>query len=507
MRPVWTVIAVFALGAAAGAGGAVATATSDDVSHQQARLAARSVLPSATFRAGSPPSGAFFTAQNRTDAIANGVPAPASGPIFTANQPVQGISAVIPAGHGQWWALADNGYGTRETSADWQLPIYRMDLGLGTGTPSGAEDGAAQRPAQVHSVEDGLRPDGGHRPAAVHLQRVARRPSPPPAGPTRPPGCSPGSTSTRSRSRSTTAGTFWIGDEFGPFVLHADRQGRLLGATIAAPGVKSPQNPTLNVLAGERPTVAQSRGLESMAIDPARKHLYPMFEGAVGDDNPQDLRILELDLRTHRFTDHFRRLRLEMPGAKVNLSTLTLVGGAPAYPGTTPPTGTGGESAAELTAVNSHQFLVVERDSNGDALAAPRFKKIFLLDTAGVGNGGYVDKTAARRPDGRPRPRAARRRRRLLPVPVQHHRVRARRQPRHDPDRERQQLPVLQRPVAQPHQRAHRAAGTGRQRVHPHQARPAARRRSADRHALTTDTPSGTTRDVGVCTRLHGDRQ
>jgi hypothetical protein len=105
------------------------------------------------------------------------------------------------------------------------------------------------------------------------------------------------------------------------------------------------------------------------------------------------VRILELSLRTHHYTHNFKRVRLEMPGAKVNLSNLTLVGGALAYPGTTPPTGTGGQSAPELTAVNSHQFLAVERDSNGDGLAAPRFKKIFLLDTDGVVNGGYVKKT------------------------------------------------------------------------------------------------------------------
>ena len=57
-----------------------------------------------------------------------------------------------------------------------------------------------------------------------------------------------------------------------------------------------------------------------MAIDPSRRHLYPMLEGAVGDDDPQDVRILELDLRTHRFTNNVRRVRLEMPGAKVNLT-------------------------------------------------------------------------------------------------------------------------------------------------------------------------------------------
>jgi hypothetical protein len=391
MRPLWTVIAVFVLGAAAGAGGAAAIATPDNVSHQQARLAARSVLPSATFRAGSPPSGAFFTATNRTDTAANGVPAPATGPVFDS-QPVQGISAVIPAGHGQWWALADNGYGTRDTSADWQLSIYRMNLGLGTSTA----------PQVLETV---LLSDPNHH---VPWKTVCD----PTVGTDLPPftfnvlpTTKPAACGTDPAARLLTgfdfdpesieidrAGTFWIGDEFGPFVLHTDRQGRLLEAPIAAPGVKSPQNPTLDVAAGEQPTVAQSRGLESMAIDPSRKHLYPMFEGAVRADDAADVRILELDLRTHRYTNNFKRVRLEMPGAKVNLSTLTLVGGALAYPGTTPPTGTGGESAPELTAVNSHQFLMLERDGAGDAVTAPRFKKVFLVDTANVGNRGYVDK-------------------------------------------------------------------------------------------------------------------
>lgn len=72
-----------------------------------------------------------------------------------------------------------------------------------------------------------------------------------------------------------------------------------------------------------------------------------------------------------------------MPGAKVDLTALTLVGGALAYPGATKPAGTGGESAAEITAVNAHQFLLVERDSAGDGITAPRFKKVFLLDRRG----------------------------------------------------------------------------------------------------------------------------
>jgi hypothetical protein len=388
----WVIIPVFALGAAAGASGALAAATSHDaVSEQQAKLAAFSVLPSSTVRAGSPESGAFLTAQNRLDAAANGVAAPATGPVF-ANQPVQGVSAVIPAGHGRWWALADNGYGTRETSADWQLVIYRMDLGLGSGaTPRVLRTVVLSDPHKYVPWKTVCDPTEG-----VDL---------PPFSFNVLPATKPAACGTDPTARLLTgfdfdpesieidsAGTFWIGDEFGPFVLHADRHGRLLEAPIPAPGIKSPQNPTLNVLAGERPNLAPSRGFENMAIDPNRRHLSLMLEGAVGDDDPQDLRILDLNLRTHHFTHNVRRLRLEMPGAKVNLTTLTLVGGAPAYPGTTAPTGTGGESAAEMTTVNSRQFLVVERDSNGDGVAAPRFKKVFLLDTKRRGHHGYVAK-------------------------------------------------------------------------------------------------------------------
>jgi hypothetical protein len=392
VRPAWTVIAIFALGAVAGAGGAVATATSDDVSHQQARLAARSVLPSATFRAGSPPSGLFFTAQNRLDAAANGVAASATGPSYFDNQPVQGISAVIPAGHGQWWALADNGYGGRDNSADWQLPIYRMDLGLGTtGTPQVLQTVLLSDPQKYVPWKTVCDPTVGADLPPFSFNVL--------------PATKPAACGTDPAARLLTGfdfdtesieigpdGTFWIGDEFGPFILHADRHGRLLEAPIAAPGVKSPQNPTLDVLGGKEPNVAASRGFESLAIDPSRQYLYPMFEGPVGDANQQNLRILQLSLKTHQFTHHVQRLRLEMPGGRVNLSTLFLIGGARAYPDAVAPP-PGGESAAELTAVNSHQFLVVERDSNGDGLAAPRFKKIFLLDTDGVGNGGFVKKT------------------------------------------------------------------------------------------------------------------
>ena len=385
-------IVVLAVLAAAGIAGTVSAASSSEVAtHQQALLAARAVLPAATFRAGSPPSGGFLSTANLTDAATNRVVAiPASTTLFT-NQPVQGVSSVVPAGDGQWWALADNGYGTRGNSADWQLALYRMDLGLGESrVPTVLETVLLSDPAR-------------HVPWKTVCDPTAGTDLPPftyNVLPAAVPAACGGDPAARLLTgfdfdpesvQVARDGTFWIGEEFGPFVLHADRQGRLLDAPIAAPGLKSPQNPTLDVLAGERPTVAQSRGFEGMAISPDREYLYPMLEGAAGADDPQDVRILQLDVRTHVFDSRVRLLRLEMAGAKVDLSVLKLVGGTAAYPGAAKPSGAGGQSAAELTAVNENEFLAVERDGLGDGLAAPRFKKIFLLEDSDD-NGEHLDK-------------------------------------------------------------------------------------------------------------------
>ncbi len=385
-----TVVALAAglVGVAIGAGGAAAMSGAPPL-RQQAALVQRSVLPAATFRAGSPPSGAFFTAQNRTDAHNNGVDPAAGGTYFTS-QPVQGFSSLIPAGDGTWWAMADNGYGGRDNSADWQLVIYHIDLRFGNTA------GPVVLSTVVLSDPDRQVPwtivcDPSHGTALPPFSFNVLPAAPPSACGTDPAArVLTGFDFDPESLEIGPDGTFWIGEEFGPFLLHVDRSGRLLGAPIGAPGVKSPQNPTLDVLGGEKPNLAASRGFEDLAISPDRTRLYAMPEGPVVTDDPQDLRVFTFDIRRQRFNGGVSKVRLEMPGQKVNLSTLTLVGGAPAYPGSTAPT-ISGESAAELTAVNSHQFLLVERDSAGDGLPAPRFKKVFLLD-AKEAQGGFLTK-------------------------------------------------------------------------------------------------------------------
>lgn len=113
----------------------------------------------------------------------------------------------------------------------------------------------------------------------------------------------------------------------------------------------------------------------------------------MADDDAQDLRIYVYDIAKRAFTDRFFKVRLEMPSQKVNLASLTDGAGARVYPGEVAPPA-GPVAIGELKAVNDPQLLMIERDSHGDELTTPRFKKVFLLDTSRAAQrGGYAVKT------------------------------------------------------------------------------------------------------------------
>jgi hypothetical protein len=357
-------------------------------------LTGRAVLPADTFRAGSAPSGAFFGAGDRTSAANNGLTLPATGPAF-AHQPVQGISAIIPTGTpGEFWALSDNGYGARNNSADFELFVHRVkpSLAVGAASPGGVEVlGGFGLSDPWHKVSWKIVCDQtGTELPPFDFNAL---PATPPAL------CGPAS------ARRLTGfdfdpesvqigadGTFWFGEEFGPFLLHTDRAGRLLEAPIPVPGARSPQNPTLKVAAGERPTVNGSKGFEGLGISPDRSVLYGLLEGATVDDNPGDLRIYRYDIKRHRFSGRYR-YRTELPAAVVNTATLKLADGSLAYPGdVAPPATTGKSSIGELTVINDRQAVIIERGPGGDYPNLSRQRGVYLVTFGRTADGGLVEK-------------------------------------------------------------------------------------------------------------------
>jgi hypothetical protein len=379
---------------AAAAVAAVSVPAEDRGSRHHAALVARSVLPSASFRAGSPPSGSFFSAAERETAAANGIPGPATGP-YLAEQPVQGFSSMVPAGDGTWWALADNGYAWRTNSADFQLVIYRVD-------PRWSDPGGPQlRETVVLHDPDRRIPwkivcDPAHG-APLPALSFNELPLPPPSC-----GSEPGARVLTGFDLDPESlvlapdGSFWIGEEFGPFLVHLTADGRVLEPPYGVPGVRSPQNPFLNLAQSARaegPTVAASRGFEGVAISPDGSTLYALLEGPLSGDDARDLRICIFDVPRRAFADAFLRLRLEMPGQQVNLADLTDLSGAQVFPGAAAPPA-GPVSIGELKAVNDRQLILIERDNHGDGVVAPRFKKVFLLDIPEAAReGDFVGKT------------------------------------------------------------------------------------------------------------------
>ncbi len=228
-------------------------------------LTARATL-SADYLAPGPPSGAQATP-------ANGRQGPFAG------QVIPGFSGVVANGDGTFWAMPDNGFGTKANSKDFLLRLYLVKPAWETS--SGGR--GAIRVKSFISLRDPDRRigfpivNGGTRArlltgADFDIESVVR----------------------------LADGTFWIGEEFGPFLLHVDRSGRVLSAPVPFVGGKSPDNPTLGTA---QPVVPRSRGFEALAGRPDGRRLYPIVEGALTTDPVKRRRLVyEFDTSRERYT-------------------------------------------------------------------------------------------------------------------------------------------------------------------------------------------------------------
>jgi hypothetical protein len=365
--------------------------SSQQYSHSQ--LVGRAVLESGTFRPDSAASGAFFSAADRTTAINNGVAvetnvaAPALG-----NQAIQGFSALIPAGEGEWWALTDNGFGARANSADSELWINKVKpsfapAGDGSVTITGGfglSDPKSYVPWKI--VCDSTK--GTDLPNFDFNKLPIEKPALCGAGSDRK---LTGFDFDPESLQIAADGTIWIGEEFGPFLLQVNTKGELLQPPVPLAGVKSPQNPTIDLASSEQPTLASSRGFEGMGISPDRTKLYPITEGARTGDDQNDLRVSEFSIPRNRYTGRYWKVRLELRSAAVNATTLKKSDGTPAYPGAVAPPA-GFNAIGEFTMINNNQAIMIERDNGGDAPNPPRFKKLFVVDLGRTSN-GYASKT------------------------------------------------------------------------------------------------------------------
>jgi glycerophosphoryl diester phosphodiesterase len=246
--------------------GPASGAEHDGGTHLAATLAGRATL-SADYLAEGPPSGAAATP-------ANGRQGPWDG------QVIPGFSAMVDNHDGTFWAQPDNGFGAKGNSADFLLRNYLVRPQWDTGS-RGSGDGQIKVLdfIEYNDRNDVLDFEIVNEDTDERLLTGA-------------------DFDIESLVRAAD-GTFWVGEEFGPFLLHFDEDGTLLEAPYEFPDGKSPGNPYLEP--GEKPNVGGSRGFEAMAA--GGRYLYPVVEGALADDADVRRRwIYQFDTRRGEYT-------------------------------------------------------------------------------------------------------------------------------------------------------------------------------------------------------------
>jgi len=275
------------------------------------------VMPPGAFRAG-PPSGQFDDAGRR-----------AAAPRFDS-QPVQGVSSIKPGPTGgAWWALSDNGFGNKWNSSDYRLCVYLFEV-----TPRTAA-GADSRTALQAVIE--LSDPAKNFPWRLTDESTPER-------------LLTGADADPESLVAMADDTFWIGDEFGPWLLHFSVDGELLGPPVELPdNLRSPDHPLVIAHADEA-RIAHSRGFEALDLAGDGKTLVAILEGAVAGDPPQQRRVQRYDTGAAKW----------LPGTLIyELDTDTM-------------------SVTDMSRIDGNRFVVIERDDlRGDAAKA---KRVYSID-------------------------------------------------------------------------------------------------------------------------------
>ncbi|CAM3639771.1 esterase-like activity of phytase family protein [Castellaniella denitrificans] len=359
-------------------------------------LQGHAVLPAASFVA--PPADApadlkvagKYTSGVRVDAPgsvmglsadrATGIALPVQGQVR------QGHSGVKAMPDGTVWVLTDNGFGSKANSMDAMLYLnqYRIDWQAGTLAPLGTvflRDPDRKIPFRI-----------------VHEDTPARYLT---------------GSDLDTESFQPIGGHFWIGDEFGPYLVKTDRSGKVLalfetqvdGRTVRSPDHYAVASPGAPGQTYQGVALKRSKGFEGMAASRDGKFLYPLLEGPVWDektrtweqaDGKTALRILEFSVADERWTGRSWLYPLE--GAD--------------------------HAIGDFNMIDATTGLVIERD-NGEGTpdwacapgadtktcfsSLPRFKRVYKIELSDANAGkavrklAYVDLLAIQDPDKKAR--------------------------------------------------------------------------------------------------------
>jgi hypothetical protein len=347
-----------------------------------ATLVGHAILPAATFVA--PPadapeslriSGKYTSADRHRVTELGTVPGmdgirPTNLALPFEGQPVQGFSGIAAAGDGTYWSLSDNGFGNQLNSVDTALMLHHLAFDWAAGT--------------VDRMETIFLSDPNFMvPFPIVHEGTAER-------------YLTGADFDIESIQPVEDG-FWIGDEFGPYLVHVDLNGVVLGVygtMVGETAVRSPDHPAIALPAN--PTaplpnfnIKRSGGYEGLALSPDGEHLYGLLEGPIYvdgavemADGAQALRIVEFAIGSGEWT-----------------------GRSWLYP-----LSPGGAAIGDFNMIDDTHALVIERDNGAgtaagacanpqqpapDCWASPAaFKRIYLIEFGEMNAGGPCGRSA-----------------------------------------------------------------------------------------------------------------
>ncbi|GEC29985.1 isocitrate dehydrogenase [Sinorhizobium fredii USDA 205] len=363
-----------------------------------ATLKAHAILPANTIIAAPADaadylktSGKFSTADRKRAQELGSVPGkdgvrPTGLSLPFNGQPMQGFSGIKAMPDGTFWSLSDNGFGNKLNSTDAMLMLHHVKIDWDAG--------------KVQALETVFLSDPDRKaPFPIVME---------------------GSTSRYLtggdfdvESIQPVADGFWVGEEFGPYVLKFDTSGKLtdvIPTLVDGKPVLSPDNPTLALQADpSKKTPAfnlkRSGGYEGLALSKDGTKLYGLLEGALWIDSESveqaegrpALRIVELDAASKDWT-----------------------GRSWLYP-----LAEGGEAIGDFNMLDEKTALVIERDNGAGAVdkacadpkepkpdcfaVGSKLKRIYKIEMTeeNVGKAvrkiGYIDLLKVADPDNRKR--------------------------------------------------------------------------------------------------------
>lgn len=207
-------------------------------------------------------------------------------------QAMQGFSGIKAMEDGTFWSLSDNGFGSKLNSSDAMLMLHHLKFDWDAG--------------KVNAVETVFLSDPDKKaPFPIVMEGSDKRYLT--------------GADFDVESIQPVADGFWVGEEFGPYILKFSRDGKLTDVIATKAGeteVKSPDNPTLT-LPGN-PTqklpafnLKRSGGFEGTALSKDGTKLYGLLEGPLyaadgqvekTEDGATGLRIIELDVASKAWT-------------------------------------------------------------------------------------------------------------------------------------------------------------------------------------------------------------